>query len=127
MMQNYIIVGAKFRPPAKALLDTLATGTELLARREPSNAYDANAIQVIVRSSAIAPSDAMKLAVEQYGRTMDEIRAAEEWQLGYVPREAAASVAPKLDADAITVVVGSLTFSASGVPCIRMEVPDART
>lgn len=122
---NYVIVGARFRPPAKALLDTLPLGTQLLARREPQNAYDPNAIQVLVHPNDFQSTDALRIQCEQYGKSIEEIMGASEWHLGYVPREEAAKVAPRMDHDAITAIVGSLTFSAQGVPCIRLEVPIA--
>ncbi len=123
---NYLIVGARFRPPAKGLLDTLPSGTELQARREPGNQYDPNAIQVFVKTSHIEPSDAIRVQCENYGKSIEEIKAVPEWHLGYVPKERAAELAPLMDSWAIHAIIGELAFSAAGVPCIRMEVPDAR-
>lgn len=118
---QYLIVGAKFRPPARALLDTLALGTKLWARRESTNQYDPNAIQVLVRSGDFKTNSAMALAVQDYGRSIEEIQQAAEWHLGYIPREHASSLAPAMDAAQTPELVGSLTFSATGLPQIRLN------
>jgi hypothetical protein len=43
-----LMVGMHFRPPAKAVLEALPAGTLLWLRREPSNPYDVNAVQVLL-------------------------------------------------------------------------------
>ena len=42
------IVGIHFRPPAKDVLAQLGSGTALLLQREPNNAYDENAVMVLL-------------------------------------------------------------------------------
>ena len=42
------IVGMAFRPPAGAVLSALPFSTPLLLRRQPSNEYDSNAVQVLL-------------------------------------------------------------------------------
>ena len=51
MAQSHSIplVGAHFRPPAKALIQSLPVGQVLRLSREPDNQYDTNAIQVWLR------------------------------------------------------------------------------
>jgi hypothetical protein len=61
------LVGAHFRPPAKALLAVLPTGHPLFLRPEPTNEYDSNAVQVALRTAVLSQ---------------------EEWHLGYLPRAA---------------------------------------
>ncbi len=121
-MESYLIVGAKFRPPARGLLDTLPVGQPLIARREPSNVHDPNAVQVLVKTSAIGPiSREMQTACEGYGYGEQELLAQPEWHLGYVPREKAASLAPRLDAQHISELDGQLTFNAAGLALITLE------
>lgn len=119
---QYTIVGAKFRPPARGLLDTLAIGTRLLARRESTNQYDPNAIQVIV-PKGFETSNAMRIACEDYGFSIEQVQAAPEWHLGYIPREDAMTLGPAMDEAQRPEIEGALTFSAQGVPCFRMNQP----
>lgn len=121
-MNQYAIVGAKFRPPAQGLLDSLASGTRLFARREASNAYDANAIQVWVRSADLTHDDQLldeKLA--GYGHSAHSVHNEREWHLGYVPRADAQVLAAKWDASGISEREGELTFGATGVPRIQIR------
>ena len=130
MMQRSLIVGAHFRPPAKGLLACLPSGSKLLARREASNAYDVNAIQVIWPTSGLnaengigLSADTVQAAVEGFGSSADEVFAAPEWHLGYVPRTEAAQIAPIMDAAQCTELPGELTFAATGGAQIQFEVP----
>lgn len=115
-------MGAKFRPPARALLDTLASGSKLVARRESTNQYDPNAVQVIV-PKGFETSNAMRLACEQYGFSLEEVQAAPYWHLGYIPREHAITLGPAMDGVGKPEIEGTLTFSAQGIPCFRMNQP----
>jgi hypothetical protein len=89
------LVGAHFRPPAKALLAFLPAGCPLALRPEPQNEYDANAVQVLLRTSILSPildHEAVRDEAEQQlagaGFDIQSIREAEEWHLGYLPRAA---------------------------------------
>lgn len=117
---QYLIVGAKFRPPAKALLDTLAIGSRLLARRESSNQYDPNAVQVIL-PKGFETNAAMNAAVQDFGCSIEEVQAASEWHLGYIPREHAASLGPAMDEAQVHEIEGTLSFSPQGIPQIRLS------
>ena len=130
-IQRSLIVGAHFRPPAKGLLLCLPAGSKLLARREASNAYDANAIQVIWPTTGLDASsgiglsrDAVQSAMEGFGSSADEIFAQSEWHLGYIPRTEASSLAPSMDASGIAELPGELTFAATGGAQIQFEVPE---
>ncbi len=124
-MIGYLIVGAKFRPPARGLLDTLPLGARLLARREGSNAHDANAIQVLVRSEDFQPvSKEMEIACEGFGFGARQLESQPEWHLGYIPREKAAELAPRLDALGLSELEGQLSFSAQGLPLIALPAED---
>jgi len=119
------IVGAHFRPPAKALLEVLPSGAPLWLRPEPDNPYDANAIQVGVdRSEIEALSQAMKAELETlalgYGFDLEGILSEPEWHLGYIPRTVAAS---------LTLAPGkhpaSLAFDPAGKPMVATAKADA--
>jgi len=130
-VQRSLIVGAHFRPPAKGLLTCLPAGSKLLARREPSNAYDVNAIQVIWPTAGLDAAngiglskDAVQAAVEGFGSSADEVFAQSEWHLGYIPRTEALTLAPKMDAQGVSELPGELTFAATGGAQIAFHVPE---
>ena len=109
------IVGAHFRPPAKALLQVLPQGAPMILRPEPTNAYDPNAIQILVATSAIPKEvhEELEMHALGFGFDLAAILAEPEWHIGYVPRQIAAVVTlPEGDTPCI------LTFDASGRPAI---------
>ena len=125
------IVGGKFRPPALGVLSALPAGFPLLLRREPSNAYDNNAIMVLV-NDADAWSELDDATVNEllagYGAEKDDISArlgggSPGFQLGYVPREDASEIAVIADARSATSWRGVLTFSSSGNPRVTFQLP----
>ena len=125
------IVGGKFRPPALGVLSALPAGFPLLLRREPGNAYDNNAIMVLV-NDADAWSELDDVAVNErlagYGAEKDDISArlgggSPGFQLGYVPREDASEIAVIADARSATSWRGVLTFSSSGSPRVTFQLP----
>jgi HIRAN domain len=83
------LVGMKYHPGAAEALSELGFGDSVRLVREPSNAYDENAIQVFT------------------GDTL----------LGYIAREYAADWAPSFDA--FGVPDAKLTFSSSGHPRVE--------
>lgn len=86
------LVGAHFRPPAKALLACLPAGQQLYLRPEPTNEYDENAVQVLLRSSDIPHDTALREELENQlagqGYEMEQILGEVEWHLGYIPKAA---------------------------------------
>jgi hypothetical protein len=90
-MPNYPIVGAHYRPPAKAILSAISPGTKLFLRAEPSNEYDINAIQVLIKPDEIQEEDYDNLNSELsgYGQDVGEILTQSEMYLGYIPKEIA--------------------------------------
>jgi hypothetical protein len=130
------LVGAHFRPPAKALLAVLPAGQALRLRPEPSNEYDANACQVIVDTADIPESCHDDLASEAppYGYDLEGIFAADEWHLGYIPRTDAETITPLInqwildndtDNEPLPVpgaVPAVLSFLPSGKPAVTFEV-----
>jgi hypothetical protein len=123
------IVGMHFRPPAKALTDSLPAGIALFAKREPENEYDPNAIRVLVKSSEIMgisdPTGAitakLSSALADYGFSLSDIADAECWHLGYIPKEIAKVIAPRLEIE--VEYEGTLTLSPIGKPMIEVEFP----
>lgn len=93
------IVGAFFRPPAKAILECLPAATPLVLRAEPTNEYDANAIKVCISTADIPPTAlaAMEADLSGFGFAIDDILAQEEWHLGYIPRQETHMWHPILD------------------------------
>ncbi len=128
MRVTSLIVGARFRPPAAGLLSVLGAGSALVVRREPSNQYDPNALQVLVETSTLAklPISQLQAACEGFGFGAEEIcgrEAPSEWHLGYVPRDAAEIYASGFDARGVREVPGEFTFDISGKPSVSFEVP----
>lgn len=84
------IVGAHFRPPAKALLACLPNGQQLGLRPEPSNPYDENAVQVLLRSADIPDECWEELELQLAGAGFDKETIMSEplWHLGYMPKAA---------------------------------------
>lgn len=89
------IVGAHFRPPAKALLACLPAGHPLWLRPEPTNDYDENAVQVLLRSDSMQPlvaepsiRDELERQLSGQGFDLESVLSQPEWHLGYLPRAA---------------------------------------
>ena len=85
---SYPIVGAHFRPPAKALLASLPNGHPLWLVPEPENPYDSRAIAVFLQSVSIPKEseetlEAMALGM---GHDLESIKESEWWHLGYIPK-----------------------------------------
>jgi len=119
------IVGAFYRPPAKALLDALPIGTPLYLLAEPDNQYDPNAVAVYLRSSDIPPQSQDKLmeTLPPFGFDLETILLQDSWHLGYIPKEMAKVLRETgqiLDEAPIDV---SFSTSASGAPRIRRDQP----
>lgn len=114
------IVGAHFRPPAKAILAQLPVGCDLVVTPEPDNAYDSNALAIFVETKSIPPTVYPDLAQEAigYGFSLDEILAKPAWHLGYIPRDLAATLAPKFGSDPRP---GKLKFTSTGKPAVELE------
>lgn len=115
------IVGAHFRPPAKALLSVLPAGTALLARPEPENEHDPNAIMVVLPVASVPHThrEVIATAVAGYGFSSDDIFEAAEWHVGYIPAKIAVFLAPKLDGQEAP---GTLTFDLAGKPKISLPI-----
>jgi hypothetical protein len=92
------IVGVFFGPqhgsPSPALIGALAVGTPLWLVAEPDNPADINAIAVYVKSADLpeAGYGLLEEALPQFGFSLEQILAQEEWHLGYIPKNFAAQL-----------------------------------
>jgi hypothetical protein len=92
---TYSLVGAHFRPPAKALLAVLPLGHALLLVPEPTNPYDPNAISVWIDSETLMPyHDELAVSLPGYGVDPDDL--APHYHLGYIPRTDAEVIVEEL-------------------------------
>jgi len=114
------LVGAHFRPPAKAILQHLPAGAELRLEREPENPYDASAIKVIVRSALIPESQyaELEIAVQGHGLSLDEVLSQSEHHLGYIAAKSGESKALAPELDRGTMPKASLGFDMKGNPSV---------
>jgi hypothetical protein len=110
------IVGARFHPPAQAILCTLPVGTELELLPEPTNPYDANAIMVYVSGEAVPASEELDSLASGYGTNSVKIRETPYHHLGYIPRGIAAQLAP------FSATKGTFALSATGEWLVSVEV-----
>ena len=118
------IVGAFYRPPAKALIEILPIGTPLFLIAEPDNPYDPNAIAVFLESANIP--DAAQATLEEtlppFGFSVEQVLSQPAWHLGYLPKEMAAKIttAGIIGTDPFEV---TFSTSANGAPRIRSTEP----
>lgn len=114
---SYPIVGAYYRPPAKAILQVLPGGAPLRLRPEPSNRFDPDAVQVCVSTDAIPESQhqELELLASGHGMSLEDILAQEEWHIGYVPR--GCGLAQELAGEDAE---GRLTFGMKGEPMVEV-------
>lgn len=102
------IVGTFFRPAGKAMLQELASGASLELVPEPDNPYDANAIKVMVRVSALprADTEGLQAAVEGYGLDL-AVLLSQDFFLGYIAKTHTQHATPG---------PATLSFAADGKP-----------
>lgn len=90
---NYQIVGAFYRPPAQLIINALSPDTKLFLRAEPTNQYDPNAIQVLVKTENLSNChDALIEELAKKGLELNQILEQPEWHLGYVYKEIASEL-----------------------------------
>ena len=132
MPQSHTIplVGAHFRPPAKAIIQSLPSGCPLILRREPDNPYDPHAIQVWVATPNIPADGHTSSFLAGFGWTLDQLLAEPEWHLGFLASKPpkgqtysalAPDIAPQLDAGAQATEI-ALSFDASGNPLVKFTL-----
>jgi hypothetical protein len=118
------IVGAHFRPPAKAILGSLGANCPLAIVPEPHNQYDSNALAVFVATSDImnpehCDTEQLELLLPNMDSSMDHIQSQEGWHLGYIPRDEAAVWAPLMGGKQIP---GKLGFNVKGEPAVVFDL-----
>lgn len=121
------LVGMHFRPPAKAILAVLPSACPLSVVPEPDNPHDENALAVFVKSAGIPEHSHSDLDREAqfFGSSVQEILARDAWQLGYIARQDAMHLAPRItsamgDNDHFE---GRLAFALDGKPTVQLELP----
>jgi hypothetical protein len=130
-----VLVGMHFRPPAKLVLESLASGTPLSLRAEPTNEYDEWAVAVLVEPAAIPASQHERLASELPGCGWDlqELLGLPELHLGYLAsgknkilQQISGSVANSIFCQAREIISWEecsirLGFAASGHPLVLLS------
>lgn len=116
-----LIMGANFRPPAKAIIESLRAGVELQLVREPTNEYDTNAVQIWTKPQSVHQEDraGLEVALSGYGKSLEDFDEAPEWWLGYVAKAVAASVSPMLKDGAS--LKATLSFSGAGKAQVEID------
>jgi hypothetical protein len=122
---TYPIVGAYYRPPAKAILDHLPVGAPLFLRPDPCGSRcnadhsDPTALSVWLRPEAIPESDDLELKLRGYGSSVAELRALAELHIGYIPKDVAATLAvPPNAAD----IPAEFSVGARGTPRVSFTL-----
>ena len=120
---TFPIVGAFYRPPAKALIEALAVGTPLMLLAEPENEFDKNAVAVWLKSSDIPEASKEKLeeSLPPFGFDMEKITAQDSWHLGYIPKEMAAMLRSSGAVGTEEPVNVTFSTSTTGAPRVRFE------
>lgn len=132
------LVGAYFRPPAKALLQSLPALHPLELRPEPSNPYDPNAVAVWLDASTIPDEivqDELQYTLPGMGQDVDSLLTQRWWQLGYIAKDRAAEVhepiarflqhaneAAECPDDILSGLSATLGFDGAGKPLVKFSI-----
>jgi hypothetical protein len=146
-----LLVGAFFRPPAKAIMEHAPANAKLELVPEPENPYDALAIRVLFNLTQVPESqhEALRLKLPGTGHDWDElVGSGESLFVGYVctehnkdlfkARQVLLQQGQIAEAEALVgnETIGAacrdlgdppwqakLGFSAEGKPMVKLEVP----
>jgi hypothetical protein len=126
---TYPIVGAFYRPPAKAILAVLPIGTRLWLRADPcgqstgSSHNDETAVAVWLATSDFPERSASAFDNEggAFGYDTERLRESSEWHVGYIPAGLAARRRTAGMCDDGQDVAGEFTCNAAGSPLVRFE------
>lgn len=112
------IVGAHFRPPAKGILAALPLAHPLIFKPEPSNPYDANAIQVLIDTTTLEGEllNDVEREILPYGSELSDLE--ELHHLGYIPKEIAATLRLR------EATSGELAFTLGGMWAVKFEAAE---
>lgn len=127
------IVGAHFRPPAKALISVLPAKAKLSLVPEgvfglDENPYDVNAVGVWVETSQIPSTQAEVLEglIAGNGLTLEDVLGHSAFQLGYIPAKDAAplraTIIENCNAFNTSTLPGELGFSLDGKPQVKFAL-----
>lgn len=119
------LVGMHYRPPAKAIVEHLPAGAELLLEPEPTNEFDPNAVKVLA-DPALVPASVhprFAAALEGYGYTLSETLAAGFTHVGYIARTSAESLCKPITEDITNGEPprATLGFSPEGKPEVHIH------
>lgn len=121
-ISDYPIVGMFHHRPAPAIIDVIPIQTTLWLRAEPTNAYDVNAVKVVIKSAETPDTCHLLLQdkLSGFGVGLEEYLSQEEWMLGYIPRGLAAVLREtgrvKTEGD----VQGEFGVNFTGKPLVRI-------
>ena len=121
------IVGMHFRPPAKAVLEHLPAGAELVLRNEDDNPYDEFAIQVLVSPKAVPEGewDALREECFSMGQDWDGLVAlGEALQLGFcisANNKKLGAWTPNTVVRGLCATSGTLGFDEQGVAFVQVQ------
>lgn len=140
---NSPLVGMHFRPPAKAVLAHLPSGSKLLLIPEPDNPYDEKAIKVLVEPGEVPESeyDALQADMDGMGFQIEDVLQLKAdvkapIHLGYIADSKGKVVQARLDktgnAEIAAAVIGadtawqdiraSLGFEGDGKPIVIVKL-----
>lgn len=126
MLHQYPIVGAFYRPPAKAILAAIPVTQRLYLAAEPDNHVDPNAIAVYIKLDDIALDRHAGLDNEmaQHGYDMARLRAEGDTRhLGYIPAGLAKALRSDDSIALNTEYEGEFACDGRGSPFIRFDLP----
>lgn len=124
---TYVIKGAYFRPPAKALLDSLPVGASLTLMHEPGGPDvghdDPTAIAVWLASATLgeASRERLRTSLGEFGSSLEDVLDQEWHHCGYIPKEMAAQLMANGFPEAPAEVPAEFSVSARGAPMVRFE------
>jgi len=117
------LVGMRFRPPALDIVNSLKIGDKLLARREPDNPHDPNAIQIL-----LDPANFNTVEDRNGEQFIEDLAKECGWEstpefpihLGYINREAAEVISGQLAEQDITEIECVHRLSFGGKPVVEL-------
>ena len=116
------IVGAHFRPPAKALIQSMPMAHPLELRPEPTNPYDSNAVAIWLDAHTLPDESLEELrhTLPGMGSDIDDLMSQRHWHIGYIPKTDAIHLQPRIDA---AIEGHNVETDASGDGFVRLGHP----